>query len=100
MEKYIMLGVNSRSNNCCKLSCLIPFNNLVPSKIEANDFVHYATNWCGQDKIERTLEFIGMKQTGNKIILNNPIVFHGYDYDWGRELPWSFEINEIHELSI
>ena len=98
MKKDIMLGVNSKSNRCCKLLCLVPFERIVPSEVEATDFIHSATNWCGNDEIKRTLELIKMQQTGNKIILDKPIVFHGSDYDCGREDPWKFEVNEIHEL--
>lgn len=93
-----MLGVNSKENRCCKLLCIVPFDNLVPFDIEADDFIHDATNWCGQDEIKRTLRVIKMRQTGKKIILDKPIVFHGSDYDWGREFPWSFKVDEIHEL--
>ena len=93
-----MLGVNSENNKCCKLLCIIPFDNLIPSELEADDFIHDATNWCGQDEIERTLGFIKMKQTGRKIALDNPITFRGSDSDWGRECPWQFEVDEIYEL--
>jgi hypothetical protein len=98
MKKNIMLGVNSKTNNCCRLSCLLPFDSLDPSEVEASDFVHYATNWCGQDAIERTLGFLKMKQTGRKIILNEEITFRGVDYDMGHEYSWKFGIDEIHEL--
>lgn len=98
MVKHMMLGVDSKTNNCCKLSCLIPFNSLAPSDIEASDFKHDATNWCGRDKIERTLGFLKMKQTGRKIILNEKITFRGVDYDMGHEYSWKFSIDEIHEL--
>ena len=96
MKKHIMLGVNG--NNCCKLSCMLPFDQLAPAEIEESDFTHGSTNWCGKDDIERTLSLIKMKQTGRKIILKNPIVFHGKDYDWGHEYPWTFHVKEIHEL--
>ena len=98
MKKHIMLGVNSRSNRCCKLFCLLPFEKIIPSEVEVSDFIHDATNWGGQDEIKRTLDIIKMKQTGNKIILENPIVFHGQDYDWGRTDYWHFRVDEIHEL--
>lgn len=98
MKKYVMLGVNSETNRCCKLSCLLSFDNLIPSEIEARDFVHDATNWGGQDEIERTLGFIKMKQTGKKIVLNKKITFSGTDYDMGHEYSWWFYVDEIHEL--
>ena len=97
MKKYMMLGVNGL--RCCILSCLIPFNNLIPDEIEASDFNHRSTNWCGYDYIGRTLDMIEMKQTGNVIVLDNPIVFQGQDYDWGHSYEWLFTVNEIHELS-
>ena len=98
MQKYIMLGVNSKTNLCCKLFCLVNFDGLVPSEIEADDFSHDSTSWNGCDRINRTLEIIKMKQTGKKIILDKPIAFHGSDYDWGHNYPWKFEVYEIHEL--
>lgn len=91
-----MLGVNK--NKCCILTCLIPFNNLIPDEIEVSDFNHDCTNWNGCDDIERTLRFIETKQTGNVIVLDNPIVFRGVDNDWGHSYEWLFEVKEIHEL--
>ena len=96
MKKYVMIGVND--NYCCELFSLRSFDNLISDEIEASDFIHDATDWGGQDSIDRTLKIIGMKQTGRKIILDNPIVFRGRDEDWGREYPWEFEVKEIHEL--
>jgi hypothetical protein len=84
MKKSIMLGVNSKTNQCCQLFCLVPFGSLVSSEIEASDFVHEATNWCGQDDIERTLSFIKMKQTGKKIKLNKKI-----------KNPWSLSLSSL-----
>ena len=98
MKKNIMLGINSEDNNCCILHCLLPFDNLKVSELEASDFTHAATNWCGQDEVERTLSIIKMKQTGKKIKLNEKITFFGTDSDMGHTYPWEFEIDEIHEL--
>ena len=98
MKSYPMLGVNSKSNDFCKLLSLIPFDNLTSSNIEAEDFLHDSSSWCGLDRIKTTLKIMKMKQTGKKIVLDKPIVFHGSDYNWGRETRWSFEVNEIHEL--
>lgn len=96
MKKHMMLGVNG--DECCELVCLIPFDNLIANKIESSDFVHRSTNWNGHDKIERTLSIIQMKQTGNVIVLDDPIVFRGFDNDWGHSYEWRFKVNEIHEL--
>lgn len=98
MKKHIMLGVNSRTNECCQLSCLLPFCKLIPSQIEASDFEHDATNWGGRDAIGRTLGIIKMTQTGKKIKLPKRIQFSGVDYDCGHGQPWRFEVDEIHEL--
>lgn len=104
MEKNIMLGVNNQqsdrnfSNYCCILECLIPFSELIPDKIEASDFRHTATNWGGCDKIQRTIEIEKLKPTGNKIVLQSPIVFYGEDDDMGHTYQWKFEVNEIHEV--
>lgn len=99
MKKSIMLGVNSKRNRCCELRCLLPFEKLIPSELEESDFSASATNWGGND-IDRTLGIIQMKQTGRKIMLDNPITFHGWDYDrWSQTLPWECEVDEIHELT-
>lgn len=99
MKKCIMLGVNSKRNRCCELRCLIPFEKLIPSELEESDFSASPTNWGGNDDIDRTLGIIQMKQTGRKIMLDNPITFHGKDCDWGQTLPWEFKVDEIHELT-
>ena len=99
MKKHIMLGVNKKGNRCCQLSCLVPFDGLVVSELEASDFKHDCTNWNGCDEIQRTLEILRMKQTGKKITLDKPIVFYGSDYDWGHTYDWKFEVYEIHELT-
>ena len=96
MKKHIMLGVNN--NKCCILKCLLPFDALISNKIESSDFENSCSNWCGCDAIDRTLDIIKMKQTGNVIVLDNPIVFQGQDYDWGHSYEWLFEVKEIHEL--
>ena len=99
MKKTIMLGVNSQSHRCCKLSCLLPFDKLVASEVEADDFTHSATDWDGSDDIERTLGFLRMKRTGRKITLGKKITFHGTDYDMGHYYNWQFSIDEIYELT-
>lgn len=99
MKKSVMLGVNSRTNHCCKLSCLISFDNLIPTELETDDFIHDASGWGGQDEINRTLMFIKMKRTGKKLILDTPLEFRGADYDWGQRYPWRFVVDEIHELT-
>ena len=92
-----MLGVNN--NECCVLKCLLPFDSLVKNEIEASDFEHSCFNWCGHGAIDRTLDGIEMKQTGNAIVLDNPIAFHGKDYDCGHCYNWTFIVKEIHELT-
>lgn len=97
MKKHIMLGVNGI--NCCILTCLLPFDQLDPSAIEASDFFHDATNWCGCDRIERTLKERSLKLTGKKIVLEKPIHFRGSDSDCGHKYPWMFSAREIHEVT-
>jgi hypothetical protein len=99
MKKNIMLGVNSKTNRCCKLYCFVPFADLDLDNLEESDFVHGATDWEGQDEIERTLGILKMKQTGYKLTLNTPLEFSGADYDCGHEYSWRFAIDEIHELT-
>lgn len=98
MKKHIMLGVNSRNNYCCKLSCLVSFDSLDSANLEESDFTHAATNWNGQDEINRTLRFLNTRQTGKKIILEKPLLFTGVDFDCGHSYSWQFAVDEIHEL--
>lgn len=98
MKKYMMLGVNSNNNKCCELTCLLPFSSLIPSELETSDFIHNATNWGGCDFLERTLEHIRMRPTGQKYILVEPIRFYGSDYNHGVSCPWHFKVDEIWEL--
>lgn len=97
MEKHIMLGVNGV--NCCILTCLLPFDQLDLPTIASSDFVHDATDWCGCDRIERTMDIHGLKLTGKKIVLEKPIHFRGSDSDHGHEYPWVFTVREIHEVA-
>lgn len=97
MKKHIMLGVKADTNRCCILYCLLPFNMLVPDEIETGDFGYEATNWCGNDDIQRTLSILNRELTGNSIKLPNPITVYGADNDSGLEHRWQFSFNEIHE---
>lgn len=96
MKKHVMLGVTG--NQCCLLISLLSFSSLTPEEVEASDFIHDSTNWCGCDSIERTLKLKKLVATGNKITLPHHITFHGYDEDWGHTYPWEFRVNEIHEV--
>lgn len=98
MKKHIMLGVKNKQF-CCVLECLIPFSGLIQDQIEASDFNHDSTNWGGCDKIQRTIEIKKLKLTGNIITLQSPITFYGEDHDMGHTYPWSFDINEIYEVT-
>ena len=99
MKKHIFLGVNSARNTCCILKCLLPFDMLIPSEVEASDFSHSSTNWNGCDSIERTLELENKELTGRKIKLSKPIRFYGVDDDMGHSYSWEVNIDEIHELA-
>lgn len=98
MKIHTMLGVNSNTQSCCKLTCVVAFNNLISEELEENNFIHEATNWNGQDDINRTLSIINMKQTGKKIVLNKPLQFTGVDHDMCHTYSWRFVVDEIHEL--
>lgn len=98
MKIHTVLGVNSKTQSCCKLTCVVAFNDLNSEELEENNFVHEATNWNGQDDIDRTLGIINMKQTGKKIVLTKPLQFTGVDHDMCHTYSWQFVVDEIHEL--
>lgn len=97
MKKYKFLGINSKSGKCCVLSCVVPFDKLIPDLIEASDFSHSSTNWGGRDDIERTLKLEGLQLTGNKILLKEPLRYTGTDYDHGHCYGWNFFVDAIAE---
>ena len=97
MKKHIMLGVDPTRQHCCILTCLLPFDMLVPDEIEPDDFGYDATNWNGRDTIQRTLDLKNCKCTGRVIRLKNPITYHGVDSDMGLENRFAFKFTEIHE---
>ena len=97
MKKYKFLGLNTADNKCCVLSCMIPFDDLVPDELEASDFSHSTTGWCGRDKIERTLKLEGLQFTGKKILLKEPLAFFGEDHDSGFRYGWTFFVDAIAE---
>lgn len=98
MKKHTMLGVDLDRKKCCVLKCLLSFNDLINDELEASDFTHESTNWCGCDDIERTLKLRNYKPTGCYRISKHPIIFNGHDSDMGNFHSWSFCVNEIWEL--
>lgn len=101
MSKYIMLGVNSNKHTCCMLHSDISFDQILSLigqdiPISAIKLQHSATNWNGQDAIERTLELKALTPTKRKIIYDMTI--HGTDPDMGRSYPWTFTCDEIWEV--
>ena len=97
MKKYTYLGVNG--NDCCILTSLLPFDMLDEGSIEESDFASVrATDWGGSDSISRTVELENLTLTGKKIILKEPIIFRGCDYDMGHTYGWKFKVTEIHEV--
>ena len=57
-------------------------------------FTYYTTNWGGCDDINTVCRFKKIKTT-NAIMLNEPFIFYGSDYDWGHEYDWSVVVDEI-----
>lgn len=99
MKKYKFLGMNTADNKCCVLSCMIPFDKLIPDELEASDFSHYSTNWGGRDDIERTLKLEGLQLTGKKILLKEPLAFSGEDHDSGFRYGWTISVDVIAETA-
>lgn len=96
MKKHVTLGVNG--TKCCLLSCLLPFDGLVPEELTTSDFTHDATNWCGCDDIDRTLNLRHLRMTGRTITPPHPLHFCGTDSDMGHYYSWGFVVKTIHEL--
>lgn len=99
MKKYKFLGINLKSGKCCVLSCVVPFDKLIPGLIEASDFSHSSTNWGGRDDIERTLKLEGLQLTGKKILLKEPLAFSGEDHDSGFRYGWTISVDVIAETA-
>lgn len=98
MKFYKFLGVNTKTNKACVLSCLLDFDSLVGQELEAKAFNHYSTNWCGRDDVDRTINLQGLTPTGRKLDLSPPMVFTGTDYDCDHNYNWHFSVNQLWEV--
>lgn len=100
-KKKFVLGVNTSEHSCPDKCCILiseyTFDEL-PEIIDATMFEHTSTNWAGRDDLKRTLEIAEVNLTGRKRVLRTPMVFTGTDYDWGKTYPWTFQVNELHEV--
>ncbi len=100
MKKQVFLGIDKNQERCCLLYSLVDFNFLKSHKndLESNDFTHASTNWCGCDKIERTMEIKNFKKIVKWFELPQPLVFSGSDYDYGNSYSWEFSVKYIAEV--
>ena len=99
MHKYHYMGVNTTMRTACILKCLLPLPMLDAENLDVDDFMHESTGCSGRDTIPRTLSHNNLKETGNKIKLDEPLIFTGVDYESNKPNNyWSFEVDEIREL--
>lgn len=101
MKKNVYLGIDCTGKYCCILKTFLSFEQMVmnANDLEASDFLHEATNWCGKDDVERTLEIKKWKIKDHYFFnLPKPIVFKGYDEDIGNKYKWTFEVSAIAEM--
>jgi len=99
MDKNTFIGITS-DDKACILYSIATFDMLSKQIdcIEASDFIHRATNWCGKDEINRTLSLNSYILTGREITLQHQIVFTGIDNDMGHEYEWSINVVKIAEV--
>lgn len=102
MKKHYFLGLDENKKQCIVLSSLASYSMLKRQKnnIVKSDFNGYwGTNWCGHDKIERTLSIINCSIIDDHCIeLPSMISFTGIDDDCGHEYFWRFDIKYIVEI--
>lgn len=97
MKKYVYLGVNGE--NCCLLYTLANWDLICSGdEIVQSDFVHASSGWCGYDTIKKTLSLNGLKMTGEKFTLIEPLKIDGVDRELGKRYPWTFIVSEIYRL--
>lgn len=99
MKKNAYLGIDCTGKYCCILKTFLSFKQMSENAkdIEASDFLHESTNWNGRDEVKRTLKIKNWK-IDHCIILPQPIIFSGSDYDTGYEYPWTFVVASIAEV--
>lgn len=100
MKKNVFLGIDRNKQYCCILETFLTFKQMCknPEDIEQSDFVHGATNWCGKDDISRTLEIKKWKIKGDYLTLPEPLIFSGYDEDFGHRYSWKSEVAIIAQV--
>lgn len=97
--RYIYLGQTTFGEDIYTLleSDLSPEQilNRVSKNLLADDsFTLNQTNWNGVDNLKRICELKGFKPK-EKILLTTPLVFHGSDYDHGKEYSWTVKVDAL-----
>ena len=95
--KIVALGVNSETNKCCIIKSNASYK-MLEENYDLYKVEYDSTNWCGCDKLERTLELRKIKLTGNKF--NHKETVRGTDYDCGYDYPWTFKFDKIYEVEV
>ena len=99
-KRFSYIGITNSTNdsedNAIYLESLLSPEEIKNNKkLSDNDFIHFATNNCGRDSIERICRIFGVKPNKGKIKLKEIINIDGYDYDFGHKYGWSVPISYL-----
>ena len=93
--KIVALGVNSETGKCCIIKSNASYD-MLKENYDLYKVEYDATNWCGCDKIERTLKLEKIKLTDNSFDYKGTV--NGTDYDWGHSYSWTFKFDKVYEV--
>ena len=68
------------------------------SFIKEDIFHHIPCGWGGHGDLAEILSIHGLRATGRQLELIRPLIFSGYDSDWGHIDHWKIEISNIYEV--
>ena len=93
--KIVALGVNSKTKKCCVIKSKASYD-MLKENYDLYKVQYDATNWCGCDDVERTLELRKIKLTDKSF--NHKETVSGTDYDHGHDYPWTFKFDIVYEV--
>lgn len=94
--KLVAVAINTKTNMCTAIYSEATYDEL------ASNFTKYykeyrATNWNGQDQLERTLSLEGVKLTGRSFTYKG--VSKGADNDMGHVYTYEFAFDTVAEVA-